>query len=70
MKAKKIDATGGKSVPITMALVVPTMLLGIPNSSPAARNPNIPIRIGITIKMKDAITYEGIIDLSLIEKAR
>ena len=46
------------------------MLLGIPNSSPAARNPNIPIKIGITIKMKDAIIYEGIIDLILIEKAR
>jgi hypothetical protein len=69
MKANMIDAIGGKKVPITMALVVPTKLPGISSPEPAATKPNSPIQIGITMNTNDAITYDGMIESFLIENA-
>ena len=69
IKANMIDAIGGKNVPITMALVVPTIEPGMSMPDPAAMKPSSPIQIGITMNTKEAMTYEGIIDPTLIENA-
>ena len=69
INANMIDAIGGRKVPITIALVVPTMLPGMSNPDPAAKKPNSPIQIGITMNTKEAITYAGIIEPILIENA-
>jgi hypothetical protein len=50
-----IAALVGKNVPIVIALVTPTIELGISSPAPAAKNPNSPIHIGTTIKTKLAI---------------
>ena len=52
-----------------MALVVPTIEPGMSMPDPAAMKPSSPIQIGITMNTKEAMTYEGIIDPTLIENA-
>ena len=69
MNTNTMAAAGGRNVAIVIALVVPTILPGISNPAPAAKNPNNPIMIGTTMKTNDANTYEGIMESFLIANA-